>query len=261
MLKILFHLFCAIQFAYGCYYDYTYVRIPSTSTTVTPFGGKLKYLTYLNAVNIYILFVQIIITYLYIFSTLHEFYLQLLQSIYFFIALINDLIGTNESAPSNKPLIRRSKDILFTSLAFPLSLFVGITFWGIYAVDRELILPKALDAYFPTWLNHVMHSNIVISIIIELASSFRMYPSRKMGLSILSTFMLCYVVWIHFIYFKTGSWVYPILSVINWPLRVIFYLFSLGFVVGLYTLGESLNRAVWSKEVESTVKSGKKKAK
>ncbi|CAH0725741.1 unnamed protein product, partial [Brenthis ino] len=98
MLKDLFHLFCAIQFAYGCYYDYTYVRIPSTSTTVTPFGGKLKYLTYLNA---------------------------LLQTIYFFVALINDLIGTNESAPSNKPLIRRSKDILFSSLAFPLSLFVG----------------------------------------------------------------------------------------------------------------------------------------
>ncbi|XP_046969681.1 androgen-induced gene 1 protein-like [Vanessa cardui] len=234
MLKMLFHLVGALQFFYGCYYDYTYVRIPSTATTVTPFGGKFKYLTYLNA---------------------------MLQTLYFTVALLNDIVGSNESTPSNKPLIRRFKDLLFSALAFPLSMFVGITFWGIYAVDRELILPKMMDEFFPTWLNHVMHSNIVIFTIIELATSFRMYPRRKVGLSVLTTFMLCYVVWIHVIYFKTGSWVYPILYVLNWPVRIFFYLFSLGLVFGLYTLGETLNRSIWSKEVESTVKSGKKKAK
>ncbi|XP_034834440.1 androgen-induced gene 1 protein-like [Maniola hyperantus] len=234
MLKVWFHLIGAIQFFYGCYYDYTYVKIPSTSTTFTEFGGKFKYLTYLNA---------------------------MLQTVYFTVALINDLFGTNESSPSNKPLVRRTKDVLFSALAFPLALFVGVSFWGIYAVDRELILPKMMDAYFPTWLNHVMHSNIVVFTIIEMATSFRMYPKRKFGLSILTTFMLFYVVWIHVIYFKSGSWVYPILSVLNWPLRVFFYLFSLGFVCGLYTLGESMNQSVWSKEVEATVRSEKKKAK
>ncbi|OWR43635.1 hypothetical protein KGM_207387 [Danaus plexippus plexippus] len=234
MLKILFHLLGAIQFFYGCYYDYTYVKIPSTSSAVTPFGGKFKYLTYLNA---------------------------MLQTVYFTVALINDIIGTNESTPSNKPLVRRIKDTLFSALAFPLAMFVGISFWAIYAVDRELILPKAMDAFFPTWLNHVMHSNIVLFTIIEITTSFRMYPGRQFGLSILSAFMLGYVIWVHVIYFKTGSWVYPILNVLNWPLRIIFYLFSLGLVCGLYTLGETLNRSVWAKEVEATVKSGKKKAK
>lgn len=52
MWKALFHLIGAIQFSYGCYYDFMYVRLPSTSTIVTPYGGKLKYLTYLNAVSI-----------------------------------------------------------------------------------------------------------------------------------------------------------------------------------------------------------------
>ncbi|XP_023942762.2 androgen-induced gene 1 protein [Bicyclus anynana] len=234
MFRVLFHLLGAIQFAYGCYYDYTYVQIPSTSTTVTKFGGKFKYLTYLNA---------------------------MLQTVYFTVALVNDLTGTNESSPSNKPLVRRTKDVLFSALAFPLAMFVGVTFWGIYAVDRELILPKMMDAYFPTWLNHVMHSNIVVFTIIELATSFRMYPKRKFGLSILATFMLFYVVWVHFIYFKTGSWVYPILSVFNWPMRVFFYLFSLGLIFGLYKLGETMNQSIWAKEVEATVKSEKKKAK
>ncbi|CAG4942475.1 unnamed protein product [Parnassius apollo] len=234
MLRIIFHVFGIVQFFYGCYYDHTFVKVPITSSTVTPFGGKLKYLTFLNA---------------------------MLQTVYFTIAVLNDIFGSNEPTPSHKPIVRHIKDTVFSALAFPLALFVGITFWSLYAVDRELILPKALDPYFPVWLNHVMHSNIVLFILIELSTSFRMYPKKKNGLTILFSFMVCYVVWIHYIYFQTGSWVYPVLAVINWPLRVVFYLFSLGFIFSLYSLGEKLNRIVWSKEVESTLKSGKKKAK
>ncbi|XP_028041513.1 androgen-dependent TFPI-regulating protein-like [Bombyx mandarina] len=234
MLKILFHLLGAIHFGYGCYYDQVHVNVPSTSAIVTPYAGKMKYLTHLNAI---------------------------MQTLYFTLALLNDLFGNNEPTPSEKPLIRRIKDILFSALAFPLSMFVGITFWGIYAIDRELILPRSLDPYFPTWLNHVMHTNIMAFILIDLLTSFRMYPRKKIGLSVLCTYMLCYMVWIHVIYFKTGSWVYPILNILNWPLRVVFYLVCLGLVCSLYSLGEKFNKLVWSKEVEQTVKSGKKKAK
>lgn len=52
MSKFIFHLLGALQFGYGCYYDYMFVVIPSTSNVAPPFGGKLKYLTYLNAVSI-----------------------------------------------------------------------------------------------------------------------------------------------------------------------------------------------------------------
>ncbi|XP_059052656.1 androgen-induced gene 1 protein-like [Achroia grisella] len=232
LLKTLFHLLGAIQFCYGCYYDAVYVNIPGSAAPTL--GGKLKYLTYLDAI---------------------------VQSIYFTIAFLNDLFGNNESTLSEKPLIRRIKDILFCALAYPVAMFVGISFWGIYAVDRELILPRSLDPYFPTWLNHVMHTNIVIFVLIELISSFRMYPTRKSAMTILSTFFLAYFIWVHVIYFKTDKWVYPILAVLNWPIRIVFYLFCLGFVSSLYFLGEKLNRIVWSKEVERTVKSGKKKAK
>lgn len=186
--------------------------------------------------------------------------LQMLQTIYFAVALLNDYIGTNEPTPTGKPIIRQIKDIMFSSLAFPLSMFVGLSFWGIYAVDRELILPKSFDPYFPTWLNHVMHTNILFFILAELIVTFRMYPRRNEGLAILSAFMLAYMVWVHYIYFHTGGWVYPILAVLNWPLRITFYIFSLGLVSGLYTLGETLNKTIWSKEVEKQVKSGKKKA-
>ncbi|XP_063365257.1 androgen-induced gene 1 protein-like [Cydia amplana] len=231
--QILFHLLGALQFAFGCYYDHTYVRLPGT-TGAGSFGGKLKFLTFIDAI---------------------------IQTVYFTVALINDVWGTNEPTPSVKPLIRRIKDTLFSTLAFPVAMFVGITFWGIYAIDRELILPQRLDAIFPSWLNHVMHTNIVAFTLIELLASFRMYPSRSHGISLLTAFMLCYAIWIHVIYVQTGAWVYPVLEVLNWPLRVVFYLFGLGFVLSLYVVGERMNKAVWSKEIEKTVKSGKKKAK
>lgn len=185
---------------------------------------------------------------------------QMVQTLYFTIAVINDLCGSEERSTSRKPLIRRIKDILFCSLAFPLAMFVGTTFWGIYAVDRELILPRSLDAYFPLWLNHNMHTSIMIFALIDLATSFRMYPKRKLGLLILTVFMLAYVIWLHVIYFESGTWVYPILAVLNWPLRITFYVFSLFIVYGLYILGERLNKFIWSREVEQTVRSGKKKA-
>lgn len=185
----------------------------------------------------------------------------MIQTAYFTLALLNDLVGTNEPSPSHKPLIRRVKDVVFSALAFPLALFVGITFWGIYAVDRELILPRSIDPYFPLWLNHVMHTNIVVFILIDLLTSFRMYPSKKIGCSILTSFMLCYLIWLHIIYFNTGFWVYPILNVLNWPLRVFFYVFCLGLIWFAYSVGETVNKSVWSTEVEKTVRSGKKKAK
>lgn len=139
---------------------------------------------------------------------------------------------------------------LFASLAFPLANFVALTFWGLYFVDRELIFPKALDPYFPSWLNHIMHTNIAVFILIELLMSFRKYPSRKQGIGILTGFMVVYLVWIHIIYSYTGMWVYPILEVLNFPLRVVFFVILLGLTISLYIVGERLNGLVWKKQLK-----------
>ncbi|RZC33098.1 androgen-induced gene 1 protein-like [Asbolus verrucosus] len=145
-------------------------------------------------------------------------------------------------------------DAILPCLAFPLSMFVGLTFWAIYFVDRELIFPRALDKYFPVWLNHVMHTNIMIFILIELYTSYRKYPSRKFGLTVLSVFMLVYLVWIHVIHAYSGMWVYPILEVLNFPLRIVFFLGLLGLSIGLYVFGEKLNGLIWSSRLTSIKK-------
>lgn len=129
-------------------------------------------------------------------------------------------------------------------------MFVGITFWALYLVDRELVFPKAIDAFFPTWLNHAMHTNIMIFILIELYTSFRKYPTRKTGMSILLFFMALYLVWIHVIHSYSGMWVYPVLEVLNLPLRIVFFVLLLGLSLSLYMLGEKLNDTIWASKLK-----------
>ncbi|XP_053961023.1 androgen-induced gene 1 protein isoform X1 [Anastrepha ludens] len=222
-LRILVHLTAAVQFSYGIYYDYNYVKFPETTNMHANFGGKFRFLTFLNAI---------------------------IQSIYYIISLINDFVGTNEVAPKHTPTIRKVKDYLMSTLAFPVALNVGITFWSLYAIDRELVFPRVLDAVFPSWLNHVLHTNIVVFIILELFTSFRAYPKRSQGIAGLSAFMLSYLVWIHIVKHYSGVWVYPVLEVLQLPQRIIFFVAVLAFTLCLYLLGEFMNNIVWAKELK-----------
>ncbi|CAH0564640.1 unnamed protein product [Brassicogethes aeneus] len=223
--KTVFHLFAALHFWLGCYYDWNYVKVPRDVHNMGEsfgFSGKLKFLTFWDA---------------------------LLQGLFFTICLLNDLIGTNDVAPKKTPIIRKIKDFLLPCLALPVALFVAITFWGLYFIDRELVFPRALDAFFPTWLNHVMHTNIVLFAAIELATSFRRYPSRKLGITVVATWCLTYLLWVHVINYHTGLWVYPILEVLPWFGRIIFYVGSLVLQISLYLAGEKLNNVIWRKQL------------
>lgn len=99
-----------------------------------------------------------------------------------------------------------------------------------------------------------MHTNIMVFIIMEMFTSFRNYPSRKVGLAGLSIFMASYLGWIHVIKYKANIWVYPVLDVLNLPQRIVFFLLCLVFSVGLYVLGEFVNEQVWVKEIKHASK-------
>lgn len=50
----LFHLLAAIQFCAAVYYDFYYVHVPSTAlrSNKSKFGGKFKFLTFIDGVKI-----------------------------------------------------------------------------------------------------------------------------------------------------------------------------------------------------------------
>lgn len=98
-------------------------------------------------------------------------------------------------------------------------------------------------------MNHVMHTNIMIFISIEMLTSFRAYPSRSLCVGSLGVFSVAYLVWIHIVKHNSGVWVYPVLEVLNLPLRLVFFAMSLVILQVLYFAGEALNKVVWRKEL------------
>ncbi|KAM3962768.1 androgen-dependent TFPI-regulating protein-like [Aphomia sociella] len=166
-----------------------------------------------------------------------------LQTIYFAVSFLNDLIGTNEPTPKRKYLIRTIKDIMF-SAAFPIALFVSIAFWGLYIFDKPLVFPEIVEKLLPIWLNHTIHTLITVFMITELLVTKRNYPSRTTGCTMIVLFSGAYFAWMHVLNARTGVWPYPIFDVLSLPMRMVFCNFSTGFGLAIYMFGEKLNAQV-----------------
>ena len=113
-LHILLHLAGAVNFAYCVYGEAFIINIPEElSPTRNKMGGALKYLTHWNV------------------------WLQLL---FYVLSLANDLFGSRATEARSSSRLQAARDFLFASLAFPIGMFVGTAFWGLYAIDRQLQL-------------------------------------------------------------------------------------------------------------------------
>lgn len=75
---------------------------------------------------------------------------------------------------------------------FPCTLFVCGMFWGVYTINREWVFPAALDDILPEWLNHSLHTVILIPVIMEILITNHLLPSFKAAFVGLSVFILIY---------------------------------------------------------------------
>ncbi|XP_076306839.1 androgen-induced gene 1 protein-like [Tachypleus tridentatus] len=208
-----FHLSCCLLYGLAIYYYEIVLTIPPRKPQ-GKFAGHLKFLTYWNVI---------------------------LQFVVFGLCFISDVIPKN----SVKEKLDKYKDIIFTSLALPIGNFVVAVFWVLYLIDRELILPRALDAFYPAWLNHVSHTTIFPLLLTEIWLCHHPHPSRKIGMATLISFVAVYLTWVVSLSIALDFWVYPILEVLNWSLRVAFFIGCGIIMVLFYLLGESLNSTVW----------------
>ncbi|XP_020800851.1 androgen-induced gene 1 protein [Drosophila serrata] len=226
-LRFLLHLLAAAQFSYGIYYYHFRVHWPKdlvvdeVDELKARWGGKFKYLTFLDVI---------------------------LQAIYHTLALLNDLFGDNTVTVKPKSKLRSARDYIFSAFAFPVAHNVCLSFWVVYMWDRELIFPSALDAIFPSWLNHIVHTNVALMALMDLFTCFRRYPTRLAGLAGNVSFILLYIIWLHIVRYFSGEWVYPILEVLPLPLRYLFLALLVGFNVACYLLGEYANTVIWGPE-------------
>lgn len=189
-------------------------------------GGRAKFLTLLNL---------------------------LLQAVFFGVACLDDVLKRVIGRKDIK-FITFFRDLLFTTLAFPVSTFVFLVFWVLFLYDRDLIYPKALDGFFPVWTNHAMHTLIFPLSLVEFILRPHCYPSKKLGLTLLGICALAYISRILWLYSKTGNWVYPVFASLS--ALGVFIFFSVTYILSasIYLLGEKLNHWRWGAMMKPRMK-------
>lgn len=202
------------------------------------YGGRWKYLTFLNLV---------------------------MQTVFFGLCVLIDLFHLILPPRSLRgglaAFLVKLRDIIFTVLAFPVGTFVFASFWSLYTYNRELVYPKYLDDIIPIWLNHALHTVIVPLVLVQLYIQHHKYPSKLKGILGLALFAALYLAWVLWVHHVADIWVYPIMAHLS-PVGLVLFLGAASLSMApLYLLGESLNRRIWGSTGVTAPKQGPQKKK
>ncbi|XP_050692961.1 androgen-induced gene 1 protein-like isoform X2 [Eriocheir sinensis] len=230
-----FHAVTFLVYSYGLYSDHYKVAIPPTSTsylmTFHVIGGRWKYLTYITLV---------------------------LQCVFFGLCALNDFLGSETLIHNKRSFLQKLRDVLLPTVVLPLGVFVPLIFWGLYAVDRELIFPVSMDAWFPGWLNHLMHTLPFFASIIEIIVTNHVYPKGGMLYFPIVVASALYIFWLCFIAHHTGFWVYPVFEVLDFKSRALFMASLVPPNLLFVFLGQKLHLGVWGTVKGASKRRGKK---
>ena len=185
---------------------------------IPKYGGRFKFLTHIN---------------------------QWIQLGFFTLQFLTDILPKS----SFKKRLQNVCDVIFTSLALPMALFVALTFWGIYAVDRKLVYPERFDLFVPSFLNHFWHTTIALWVFLEILLCFHRFPTTDIAVSVNVGFSACYLSWVAWVFMQTDFWVYPIMKVLPLPYLVLFFAACTLFSLGVYYIGKAIAHLRWGQTV------------
>eukprot|EP01116_Phalansterium_solitarium_P000053 TRINITY_DN10040_c0_g1_i3.p1 TRINITY_DN10040_c0_g1~~TRINITY_DN10040_c0_g1_i3.p1 ORF type:complete len:248 (-),score=43.33 TRINITY_DN10040_c0_g1_i3:115-858(-) len=140
------------------------------------------------------------------------------HTVYFLWVFVQDIrMALDKADPTT---YGRTAEKLFT-MTFVLATIVGILFWGIYAVDRDLVLPPDVEKYYPGYINMYQHGYVAVLIWIELY--VRRVENLSLHSDITTSFGLAglYVVWNAYLGY-TGNFPYPFQKILPLWGHVIF---------------------------------------
>uniref|UniRef100_A0A7M4E1K5 Androgen dependent TFPI regulating protein n=1 Tax=Crocodylus porosus TaxID=8502 RepID=A0A7M4E1K5_CROPO len=211
-----YHCFALLWYMFLSY-SILLIRAEDRPSEVFLYGAQWKYLTVLNLV---------------------------FQAIFYGVSFLADVLRLIKKLRTVKYVIS-CRDLLFSVGAFPVATFVFISFWTLYTYNRELVYPKSLDGIIPMWLNHAVHTAIVVLALLEMIVTPHHYPPKKKGLTLLGFVSIAYISWVLWIYWATKQWVYPLFGLFSPVFLAAFFTGSIVFILCIYTFGEFLNHVIW----------------
>ena len=221
-LAVLYHFTLSVFYLLLFYYSHMLLagkqHLLDPKGVIPEYGGPFKFLTHIH---------------------------QWLQLVFFTVQFLTDILPES----SIKKLLQSVCDFTFTTIVFPMALSITISFWSIYAVDRDLIYPESFDSIVPLSLNHFWHTTIALWVILDVFLCFRHYPSSGVAASVNFIVNAAYQAWVVWVFVKTGFWVYGILGVLPPHLLALYFGINMFISFGFYLVGKAIARARWGQTI------------
>ncbi|XP_050520471.1 androgen-dependent TFPI-regulating protein-like isoform X3 [Daktulosphaira vitifoliae] len=180
-----------------------------------------------------------------------------MQLLFFLKCLINDamiiLYGPNWLGIGNK--FKMVMSAFFASIILPSAIYISISFWILFAINREYLYPRIIDEVIPFWHNHGMHTFILPIALVELFTTKHSFLSPITLVKILYSYLLLYLVVVFETYVETGRWLYPLFSKFSAPISVAILLTMLFFYTISIYVGILIHKLYWgSDKIENKIR-------
>lgn len=126
---------------------------------------------------------------------------------------------------------------------------VCVVFWGIWSIDRELVMPRIYDEIIPTWQNHAMHTLPIFTTLLDNYLVHHPYPKFTTGVQLTILFAGSYLGLTFYLAYAYSIWLYPILKVLDFTARSAFFIGVAASLFVVYKIGEGINSLFWSKAI------------
>lgn len=167
------------------------------------------------------------------------------QTVFFFASLLLDVLRFTKPSPKVGEKLQRVSSYFLFSILIPLTFLVAIFFWSVFLYNRELVFPKVLDKVLPLWLNHAIHSMIVVNLLIEIFLVHHVLPKTSISITVLLGFMSVYLYVLVNTYLTQGIWIYPIFDKLNWPFRIVTFVICISLEALLLLAARKVNKMIW----------------
>ncbi|XP_021190275.3 androgen-dependent TFPI-regulating protein isoform X2 [Helicoverpa armigera] len=176
----------------------------------------------------------------------------LFQTIFLTMSLVYDLMewfDRHETGLGRK--LRFCRDVMFSGLVVPLTLFISTMFWTLFWIDRELVFPVVYDQLVPWWFNHCVHTNIAIVILIETVLQARRHPTHyKLELWLTGGAGVLYAIVYYSIFFFAHRWLYAVFGIMTWWQVCLYQILIWTSTFVFYYIQFPINRIFHREEVE-----------
>ncbi|CAJ0597437.1 unnamed protein product [Cylicocyclus nassatus] len=149
----------------------------------------------------------------------HDWYiykLVMLTNLNFVIIAIFAVFALTETLSIANTPIKSALDFSFYCTIFPVAVVTCALFWGLYAINPELVMPEWIARLIPQWLNHVTHTLPVIYVFFDLLTIRRSPPSHGKSLQMAVLHVVVYFLIIIAVRIFDGYWLYPLLEILPW---------------------------------------------